>query len=476
MLQPATVNQEPEYAAFIAIDWADRKHAWCMEIPGRRERSRGTLEHTPEAIAAWAGDLGARFEGRPIAIGLEQSRGALLYALSMFGQFVLYPIHPTMSARYRNAMFPSGATDDPRDAEALLDLLVRHRERLRPLQPDTEQTRKLQMLVEKRRQLVNQRTEQTNRITDLLKSYFPQVLSWFDGVETPVMRAFLQRWPTLQRLQEENPDEVRTLLNRHRCRPERTEQRLEAMAKARPITSDAAVIEPAAMMVGILLPLVASLQEGIATMEQAIEAVAVAHPDYAIFASFPGAGPVMAPRLLAAFGTLRERFASADEVLSYSGIAPVIERSGETQFWVHFRRACPKFLRQSFHEFAACSIPHCEWAAEHYRRQKTDKDKGHHAAVRSLAFKWVRILYRCWKDRTPYEESVHVVNLATRRPPVDRTSSDSRCGKSRRKSVNPKASTGRVDRDGTGRPTCGNPVNFQWKTEAGFSKFSGIKP
>ena len=64
----------------------------------------------------------------------------------------------------------------------------------------------------------------------------------------------------------------------------------------------------------------------------------------------------LVPRLLAAFGTRPERFATADDLQAYSGIAPVTERSGKHEM-VRFRWACPKFLRQTFHEFAAFFDP-----------------------------------------------------------------------------------------------------------------------
>jgi transposase len=199
---------EPEYAAYVALDWADREHAWVLELPGGKKES-GKLSQTPEAIDAWAAELARRFGGRPVAVGLEQSRGALIYALQKYSHLVLYPIHPSTSASYRKALFPSGGKSDPVDADLLLDLLVRHRDRLRRLQPDDPRTRKLQLLTEKRRQLVDQQTAQTNRLTDLLKVYFPQAVEWLRPLDTPMSIAFLQRWPTLPQLKKEDPEVVR---------------------------------------------------------------------------------------------------------------------------------------------------------------------------------------------------------------------------------------------------------------------------
>jgi transposase len=465
-----TGEQEPNFAAFVGIDWGDKEHAWSMEIPGSRKRLTGKLKHTPEAIAAWAVELSVRFDGRPVAVALEQARGALVYALSAYGHLVLYPVHPTTSSRYREAIFPSGSKDDPKDADATLDLLVRHRDRLRRYQPDTPQTRKLQVLVQKRRQLVDERTAQTNRITDLLKLYFPQVLDWFDEVGAPLVGAFLERWPTLEQVQKEDGQELQKFFHQHQCRsPQRIQERLEAIREARPLIRDIAVIDPSALVVAALLRVVAALREGIAALDRAIQEGAAAHPDLAIFASFPGAGPVMAPRLLAAFGSLRERFASANEMQSFSGIAPVVSRSGETQRWIHFRWACAKFPRQTFHEFAALSIPQCAWAREFYERQRA-KGKGHHAAVRSLAFKWIRILFRCWQSRTPYQEDIYLRAVAQRSAPADRQ----KVSNPRPRSAADAPSQATTD-PRLGFLACGGTVDLQWKKVGGFWKISDAR-
>jgi transposase IS116/IS110/IS902 family protein len=124
----------------------------------------------------------------------------------------------------------------------------------------------------------------------------------------------------------------------------------------------------------------------------------------------------LAPRWWAAFGSQRERYGSAGEVQSYSGIAPVTERSGKKK-WVHFRWAAPKFPRQSFHEWAGHSIAHSVWARSYYQQQRS-KGKGHHAVVPALAFKWIRIVFRCWKDGVAYDESKYLAALSKRSSPL----------------------------------------------------------
>jgi len=410
-----TRSSELSWAAFVAIDWANQKNFWRLMPADSRQHEQGELENTPEAVERWAASLEQRFGGRPVAVCLEQSRGALVYMLSKYPHLVLFPVHPTTAARYRKTFTPSGAKSDPNDTASLLDLLLRHRDRLRALQPDTVETRLLHFLVEERRQTVDEKTRQSNRLRDCLKLYFPQILQWFDDVTTPVVGDLLQRWGSLEELQRAHPGTLRKFFREHNCRsPERMEERITGIYEAVPATRDPAVLEAGTRTARGLVALLATLRRNIAAFDQRIAQLIESHPDGALFASLPGAGAFLAPRLLVAFGTLRDRYQSAYEMQCYSGIAPVKEASGNTE-WVHFRFVCPKFLRQTFHEFASHSIGQSEWAKAYYKHLRQDEKKDHHAAVRSLAYKWIRIIFRCWKDRKPYDEQVYQNSLRRRR-------------------------------------------------------------
>lgn len=410
-------GQELQFSALVGIDWADQKHAWCLQAADTTQRENGEVEHTPEAIEAWVGQLCRRFDNRPIAVAVEQVKGALVFMLSKYEFLHLFPVPPTMSAKMREALYPSGSKDDPRDADLLLELLLQHRDKLRRLSPDSEATRRVQNLVDERRHLVDEKTAQINRLTHQLKIYFPQMLEWFEQLDTELVCALLERWPTLEELQKVPPPRLRTFFHKQRCRyPELIERRLVGIRQAIPAIRDRAVIEAKSTVVKVSAQLIRSLVRGIADLDRKIEEAAAAHPDFFIFESLPGAGAVLAPRLLAAFGSQRERYASAEEVQTYSGIAPVMKRSGKKK-WVHFRWACPKFVRQSFHEWAGHSIAHSQWARSYYQQQRK-RGKGHHAAVRGLAFKWIRIVFRCWKDRAVYDESRYLMTLAKRDSPL----------------------------------------------------------
>ncbi len=104
------------------------------------------------------------------------------------------------------------------------------------------------------------------------------------------------------------------------------------------------------------------------------------------------------------------------ELQQYAGVAPVTQRSGK-KCWVHWRWQCPTFLRQTFVEWAAQTINKSFWAGAYYRQQRA-KGCTYQAAVRALAFKWIRILYRCWQTRTPYNESTYLKALERRGSPL----------------------------------------------------------
>jgi len=399
-----------EFAAFVGIDWADAKHDVCLQTAGSAKREYFQLEHTPEAIDAWVTTLRTRFNSQPVAICLELNKGPLVSALRKYDFLVLFPLNPLTLARYREAFTPSRAKDDPTDAALQLELLLTHRDKLQPLQPQSPAMRALAQLVEHRRRVVGDKVRITNRLTSTLKNYFPHVLHWFQEKDTAIFCDFLSRWSTLKAAQLARRSTLETFFRAHHVRyADVIAQRIQAIKAATPLTTDDGVIAPNALLVQALVAQLRVTLQAIADFDTAIAQCAQNHPDFSLFQALPGAGPVFASRLLVAFGEQRERYASAAELQKYAGIAPVTERSGKKS-WVHWRLQCPKFLWQTFVEWAAESIRHSFWAQVYYQQQR-DKGKAHQAAVRALAFKWIRILYRCWQERTPYDESVSLQAL-----------------------------------------------------------------
>jgi len=409
-------ESQEEFAAFVGLDWADAKHDVCLQATGTERREFLILEHRPEAIDAWVHTLRTRFNGQPVAVCLELNKGPIVSALRQYDFLVLFPVNPLTVAKYREAFTPSRAKDDPTDAELQVELLLKHRDKLTPLAPQSAMMRTLAQLVEHRRRLVGDKVRLTHRLTSALKNYFPHVLQWFPDKDTVLFCDFLSRWPTLKAAQLARRTTLEAFFRAHHVRAaEVIASRIQAIKSALALTTDDGVITPNALLVQALIAQLRVTLQAIADFDTAIAQRAQEHPDFPLFDALPGAGAVFAPRLLVAFGEQRERFTSAEDLQKYAGIAPVTERSGKKS-WVHWRLQCPTFLRQTFVEWAAESTRHSFWAQVYYQQQR-EKGKAHQAAVRALAFKWIRILYRCWQDRTPYDESVYLQALKRRSAP-----------------------------------------------------------
>jgi hypothetical protein len=250
------------FAAFIGIDWADKKHDVCLQLAGATDRELSVLPHKVAAIDAWARALRDRFGSRPVAVCLELSQGPIVSALLNHDFFVVFPVQPQALANYRRTFTTSRAKDDPTDAELAVDFLTKHPEALHPLRRERAEIRTLQRLVQDRRDFVHDTTRTTNRLTFALKAYFPQVLDWFREKNTAIFCDFLTRWPTLPAAQAETDETLVAFFREHRLRYQTViARRIEAIRAERPLTEDPAVIEPNLMVVAALVAQLYPLHE-----------------------------------------------------------------------------------------------------------------------------------------------------------------------------------------------------------------------
>jgi len=405
---------EPPFAALIGLDWGDAEHALALQDVASGKTETSTLAHSPETVLAWLQSLEKRFGSRPVALALETSKGPLIHLFLNVPWLTVFPIHPATSTRIRKAFAPSGAKDDIPDAQVLLQLLVHYRDKLRPLLSEDVPTRRLAGLCEIRRKSVDQRTGLTNELRSVLKAYFPQALDLVgERLDSPMALALLQRWPDLISLKSARPATLKAFYHRHNVRrPEAIQERLELIRQAQALTTDEVIVAVAVRQVQRLMQQVQVLQEHIAEDEKLIQEAFRQHPEAALFRDLPGAGKTLAPRLLVAFGTDRSRYESASQLQRYCGVAPVKEKSCG-RIWVHWRWNAPWFLRQTFIEWAGQTVLYSAWAKAYYEQQKS-RGKRHWAILRSLAFIWIRILWKCWHTRTPYNENTYLEALRKR--------------------------------------------------------------
>jgi Transposase/Transposase IS116/IS110/IS902 family len=403
------------YQATVGIDWADQKHDVFVRFTNG-DSYRRKIDSRPEAIQEWLLELRSACAEGKIAIAVEQRRGALFYQLCTHLHWIdLYPINPHSLSSFRLTFFSSRAKDDPVDSRLLEELVRTHCDRLRLYQPVTTTERKLDLYCRQRRSLLDLATKTELKLVSTLKQYFPLVVNLFAavGMKSDIALDFLSRWQTLQELRRAKTHTVRSFFYAHNSRSQSLiKKRLQQIAEAHEVTDDHALTEPMILTTKCLVGQLRQFKQSINEFDRKIKELFKSHPDHFLFETLPGAGEKLAPRLLSLFGSDRSRWTDATDLQKYSGIAPVVERSGKS-LWVHRRLSRPIFVCQTFHEFAQQSTRFSSWADQFYRRQR-EKGKSHHSAIRSLAFKWIRTVFACWKANTPYDESLYINALIKR--------------------------------------------------------------
>jgi transposase len=370
------------YDVILGLDRSDQTADLCLIDTHTDQRRTFILDTAPEALWEGLAELRQQYPHARVGLCLEQPAGHLISFLEAYAWITLHPINPITLQKYREAFVTSRAKDDTKDAAYLADLLLNHHAQLPVWAPEDSATRAVQQLVFHRRAVVDERTALTNRLQALLKQYYPQALMLCgEDLWRPLATAFLLKWPSLGAVQQAKPATVTQFYYRHGSRSAKLlEQRLALLGKAVPVTDELAVIGSFVLRVQLLGRQLQALQRTLGEFDQQLAAAYAAHPDRILFASLPGAGPVLGPRLLASLGANRERFAeSATQLQRYSGVAPVTKRSGGS-CRIHRRYLCPKFHRQSFHEYAKESILWSRWAAAYYLQQRS-KGSAHHTGL-----------------------------------------------------------------------------------------------
>lgn len=405
-------------ALFIGIDWAMDEHVVCTVQSNGEVVRHQKLRQNAETIEAWLSKMQQEADGGVIAIAVEQGRGGLIHALMFRENVHLYIVNPHQLTSYRKSFSHAGCKNDTEDATLLARMLFERWSQLKKWVPDDEDTRLLREYCRRRRQLVDDRTRLIQRLIEELRSYFPAILELFPGKTTsPIVLALLKRWPNPQRLIRADRQLLHRVLKAAGCaNKEKRTQLVERLRNMTLLSRDRALLQPAADFVKFLVTSIEQIQKTICQFEKKIATIMKSHKDARLFEELPGAGAALAPRLLVAFGSQRDRYESAEQLLTFSGIAPVTKQSGKSKV-VHHRYARPKFLHQTFVEFAEQARRWCPWSRAYYGWLR-DRGMQHNAILRKLASRWIRILFRCWKTSTPYSSDHYIRQLYAKNPDI----------------------------------------------------------
>lgn len=401
-------------ALWAGVDWADEEHQVCVVDTAGKVVAAFALPHQAEALQG----LGSRLRALgPIAgVAIETPRHLLVHQLLADG-FLVYPLNPSISHKWCEALSVAGATHDPSQAFALADGLRHHHERLRPLLPDDPATRELAILCKAEVSLIRNQTALVNQLQATLKDFHPVAIAWFEDWTCPSAWEFAVVFPTPAAVAEAPEKKLYAFLARqHIAASPLWQERIAGRSDAARWPSDPAAEAGLPLLVASLVAVLRTLREELAKHRRRIEALFARQPDAALFDSLPGAGRKLAPRLLAHFGTQRGRYESAKALQQLAGTVPVTQQSGKSKE-VRFRRACQKDFRNTMHQFAFCSLRKSEWARAAYHRAR-DRGQGHAHALRTVAAQWLKIIYRMWVTNTPYNEALYLASLIRHRSPL----------------------------------------------------------
>jgi len=322
-----------------------------------------------------------------------------------------------LAANCRRGWSVADREDDAFDALVLAEGLRVHHGRMKPLHPDDLATRKPAILCEDECSLIRRRAGLLCALKSALKMYFPAALEWFADLSRPIALDFLVRFPTAQALAAAPEKKVFGFFKIHRAGlPPDRQKRIRQRASALDWPADPVVAEVKSRFALGIVREICLLSREMAEYRQEIERLFDEHPDAAIFRSLPRAADKLAPRLLSHFGADRSRYQSSRPVEMLSGCAPVTKQSGRKQA-VRFRWACQKPFRNTMFQFALQSIHKSVWARRYYDRARAS-GQTHPQALRNLGQKWIRIVYRMWQTRAPYDEARHLESLARHGSPL----------------------------------------------------------
>ncbi len=316
------------------------------------------------------------------------------------------PVKTNAIKEWREAEVLSGAKSDPGDADVIADYLrVRHRS-LRTLAPFSDETRALRMVVRTRDDLVAQRVAATNQLSALLDAFWPGAKAVFADVESPIALAFLVRYPTPASAARLGDKRMAAFCTKHGYSGRRSAAALLKRLRSVP----AGVTAPAQTEAGrdavlAMVKVLEGLNAAIKDLDRSVVAHLGEHPDGEIFTSLPRSGRINAAQMLAEWGDCRAAYDNPEAVAALAGQTPVTKKSGKHKS-ISFRWACNKRFRNALDTFADNSRHESPWAARVYNDARA-RGHDHPHAIRILARAWIRVIYRCWIDGVPYNESRH---------------------------------------------------------------------
>jgi transposase len=403
------MNEWTKHKYFVALDWASDHHDIIVLDRQGAVQVELRFAHTAEGWAEFTQKM-QPFVGAPIT--LETSSGPAVDQL-LQRNWTIYPVAPVAAAGYRQRKVPSGTKTDRHDTWALADALRTDGHAWRVLRPQDEATATLRALCRDEIALIEQRTALVNQLQAALGEFYPVALELFSDWTAPHAWALVLTFPTPGQLQAAGQRRWEKFLHTHRLwRPETVERRLKLFANAQALPASSAVVRAKSLLAVSIAKVLVTLQAQLDEYRRHITKAFQEHPDHDVFGSLPGAKALLGPRLLGELGADRSEYPDPEALMCAAGVSPVGYQSGQINK-CRLRRACNKVLRATVHLWANGSRLTCAWAQAYYQA-KREAGMSHASALRCLGKRWLKILWRLWKNKEAYQESRYLAALEKR--------------------------------------------------------------
>ena len=404
--EPINIKEVNTMEHFSGIDNSSLDHKIRLIDENGNQKLSFTIANTFEGFE----ELNKKLSGiENIKIGFELPHGPLIDYLHA-KEYNLYSLNPLKIKRYKESIKVSGNKNDDIDALAIAEYLRNNSSYTRELLYNSSDIEKLKNLSIIHTRLTQNRARHINKLHFAVRQYFPLQDILFGKFGCTVQVKMLINYPTFKSLRSASENEIIEFLKTNKYRRQIYIDRI-----IKKICNHSQLISPDVeyayqLEAECLCKILLVLHEEIKRVEKEMNDINNTHRLGKYFKSLPGAGKVLSCKLLALFGDNKDRFDSYNGVQCLFGTAPKNYQSG-MYHKVIMRKACNKSARAVLFKFAFATLQFSKWAREYYDNQRA-KGKTHSVAVRALSNKWVKVIYKIWKDEIFYNESKKVKDAA----------------------------------------------------------------
>lgn len=328
--------------AFLGVDWGGSEHQLCAVDDTGEVLIRRRVGHTTDGLAVLDDTL-AELSVLRVRVAIERGEGLLVEHLQAAG-ITVYCVSPKLSSRARERYRLADTKSDAFDAFVLADTLRQQHDQWRPLAARSEQTALVASLSRDRERITLMQRAVESRLRATLEAYHPAPLHLFSSLDRDIALAFIRDYPNPVAASRMTVDRMARFCRRHHYSGRVDPAVLLARMQPHLLAASPGTTAGKQIMALHLVDQLEMLNQQERDFNVHLAAAVAAHPDGALFTSFPGIASVIAGVMIGELGDDRARFPAPGALLAESGLAPVTRASGRTR-QVRFRYAANKHLR-----------------------------------------------------------------------------------------------------------------------------------